>query len=720
MKKFLTIILFLITLLAVGQVPQGFSYQGIAYNNIGAPVTNPISLRISILDNSAIGTAVYAETFSGIQTTPQGVFSLNIGLGTPVSPFNSSTFSAIDWGVNTKFIKVEIDVTGGISYLLVGTNQLMSVPYALYAKNTNNEIEMINSISDLRNVPVNLPRDANKVIYLKGYYTEGDGGEGFFIFKENQTISDKGGIFIKPNSITATPSTDKGRWVRQYSGSINAIYFGIVKYPLYYPPTGQTNGERINNAIEYVHEYNLGYIHGNPQNILNTVMPQDMTLYFPSGSYEIDKSIKLYPEINIKGDVATTFWPNSLVGGENKYLFEITNGLLNKINLENLQIDFSYSSKGLGGIHLKAVDLSGTAGGGLYNSNFRNITMFSPTGHGIYLEGGVLESGREANQYLHFEDIFIERSYGFNNCLKITGAAFNNFFIGCYFQTPFATLSGGVEISDPGTNVFISTKINIPQSKSSQISFINCASGGTPNKGVSYGFKIEKSNNITLENCWFEDTEFAISLKDSNTINIQNCYFANAAGLGSLEGSSINNKGACIAVENTEATIERNYSVVTEPNSPNIQNELFIAGYGENNVINARNNTFGDIRLSETYGITQYTTISNINTYQSSPSQKQGIETNGKKLVLVRAGLNNEIYRINSTISAGETIFIRAEEKDINFLAWNSQSETQGRNIYLNGKSSLKLLQGQGALFIKLDGVNGNEKCSYQLVSIAN
>jgi hypothetical protein len=48
----------------------------------------------------------------------------------------SGTFSGINWGKNAKFLQVELNTTGGTTYTDLGTTQMMSVPYALFAGNT--------------------------------------------------------------------------------------------------------------------------------------------------------------------------------------------------------------------------------------------------------------------------------------------------------------------------------------------------------------------------------------------------------------------------------------------------------------------------------------------------------------------------------------------------------------------------------------------------------
>ncbi len=129
MKKLLLISTFLISFVTFAQVPQGISYQAIALNATGSPVVSAsVGVRLSVLDNSATGTVLYTESQTKI-TNAQGLFSLVIGQGSP----SIGTFSAINWAVNSKFLKVELDVAGGTSYVLVGTTQLLSVPYAMMA-----------------------------------------------------------------------------------------------------------------------------------------------------------------------------------------------------------------------------------------------------------------------------------------------------------------------------------------------------------------------------------------------------------------------------------------------------------------------------------------------------------------------------------------------------------------------------------------------------------
>ena len=115
------------------QAPQLINYQGLALDNSGNPLPNQaISLQLSILDGSATGAALYTETHS-TTTDNLGIFNVQIGGGTA----SLSSLDAIDWGAASRFLQVEMDANGGSNYQLIGSSQLVSTPYALYAERVN-------------------------------------------------------------------------------------------------------------------------------------------------------------------------------------------------------------------------------------------------------------------------------------------------------------------------------------------------------------------------------------------------------------------------------------------------------------------------------------------------------------------------------------------------------------------------------------------------------
>jgi hypothetical protein len=115
------------------QAPQKMSYQAVIRNSSNALITStPVGMQISVLQGSSTGTAVYVETQTP-STNANGLVSVEIGGGTVVS----GNFSTINWANGPYFIKTETDPTGGTAYTITGTNELMSVPYALNAANAN-------------------------------------------------------------------------------------------------------------------------------------------------------------------------------------------------------------------------------------------------------------------------------------------------------------------------------------------------------------------------------------------------------------------------------------------------------------------------------------------------------------------------------------------------------------------------------------------------------
>ncbi|HWB64354.1 MAG TPA: hypothetical protein VG603_12640 [Chitinophagales bacterium] len=111
------------------QVPQSMNYQAVVRNSSGNVVSNTaVSVRITIHDGSLSGTIVYQERHT--PTTNQfGVIAVAVGSGTSIS----GNFSGINWASGNKFMQVEVDPAGGTNYTDMGTTQLISVPYALYA-----------------------------------------------------------------------------------------------------------------------------------------------------------------------------------------------------------------------------------------------------------------------------------------------------------------------------------------------------------------------------------------------------------------------------------------------------------------------------------------------------------------------------------------------------------------------------------------------------------
>lgn len=131
MKKIYTLIAFAIfSLNAFAQAPEKMSYQAVIRNSSNDLIKSaPVGMRISLIPKTATNPAVYVETQTP-STNANGLVSIEIGNGNVVI----GSFSSINWANGPYFVKTETDPTGGTNYTITGVSQLLSSPYALYAK----------------------------------------------------------------------------------------------------------------------------------------------------------------------------------------------------------------------------------------------------------------------------------------------------------------------------------------------------------------------------------------------------------------------------------------------------------------------------------------------------------------------------------------------------------------------------------------------------------
>jgi hypothetical protein len=126
----------LITAAVSAQAPQQIKYQAIARNPNGSVVANlTIGVRITMMNSGFFGPVPICDEYFTPTTNDYGLF--NVTLGTT----NPTCLQGIDWSAGPYFVQVAIDLANTSNYTVMGTTQLLSVPYALYAKTaeTTNE-----------------------------------------------------------------------------------------------------------------------------------------------------------------------------------------------------------------------------------------------------------------------------------------------------------------------------------------------------------------------------------------------------------------------------------------------------------------------------------------------------------------------------------------------------------------------------------------------------
>jgi len=114
---------------AQDKMPQAVSYQAVARDAQGKVVAQkPIGIQVEILKGSTTGTVVFSETHTPTSSNT-GTVNLLIGQGTR----KTGSFSSVDWGADTYYLQLSMDLNGGSNYEKVSTTQMLPVPYALYA-----------------------------------------------------------------------------------------------------------------------------------------------------------------------------------------------------------------------------------------------------------------------------------------------------------------------------------------------------------------------------------------------------------------------------------------------------------------------------------------------------------------------------------------------------------------------------------------------------------
>lgn len=228
-------IFYLLSLLLVGSftlfgqsAPQSFKYQGVARNG-ATVVTGSIGLQLTIRSGSATGTVVYRERHFP-NTNNAGVFSVNVGQGT----VTAGSFSAIDWSNGIFYLQSELDPNGATTFTDLGTSQILSVPYALYAEKAasvegDNDTDPLNEIQTLS---------------YNGSQLSLSNGGGSVPISTGPTYSAGSGISISGNVISNTGDADNSTsneiQVLSLSGSVLMLSNGGGSVNL---PSGPGGGD---------------------------------------------------------------------------------------------------------------------------------------------------------------------------------------------------------------------------------------------------------------------------------------------------------------------------------------------------------------------------------------------------------------------------------------------------------------------------------------------
>lgn len=524
------------------------------------------------------------------------------------------------------------------------------------------------------------------LFYVKGHTTEGDGGGGIFMWRTDTIFitgiyqDDNNGTIIKT---TSSAGWSFGRWVRQYEGNINVLYFGAFGKTQDYTTAFQS-------AIDFA-----------SLNTLNDSELKGSVVYVPNGNYRINQLL-LKNGVSLIGESIDKTLIQSTEGHNVDYMFKIDEGPV-LINISNFNIFGRYETNA-GCFLFEAQPSSDRVDGGLWNSSVKNLMITGFKGHGIYLKGSgntIDGDGKLPNQFNVFENVRVSKSSDFSNALKMEGQNGQFSFINCTFDG-YSYNENGFRTYSKGHNINIKNKLEY---RASVVSFINCTC-----QESDYGIYIEWAENVTIDNCWFEELGVAITIRSrfsdiineqsSKGITIANNRFVNAAGFGSKNAPNNIKNGQCIAVFKSYVSVNNNFTAISYPDDYYNNNCLFLMAVDNHLAggVTISGNTFQENKLGKTSGIMQAISVidNTINCF-------------GNKLIFVD-GSPSVIKTIKSSINASEYLTIRANGSSIKFDNTN--------NIFLTLKSSLTLNNGEIATFVKIDNTVGSNYETYQLVSV--
>ncbi|MEW7279571.1 DUF1566 domain-containing protein [Aquimarina sp. 2201CG1-2-11] len=217
---------------AYSQTPEGFKYQAVVRNSENLILNNQdVGIRLTIQQGAIGGTVVYTETFA-TTTNTYGLVNLDVGSGT-----TTDSFANVDWSNGPYYIETAIDIEGGTKFVVMGTSQLMSVPYALHSKTAENAINDL--VTDADADPTNeieLPTGGTN-----GQVLATDGSGNYSWVNDNDT-DDTNEIELPTGGtngqVLATDGSGNYNWVNDNVNDNDTDATNEIELP-----TGGTNGQ---------------------------------------------------------------------------------------------------------------------------------------------------------------------------------------------------------------------------------------------------------------------------------------------------------------------------------------------------------------------------------------------------------------------------------------------------------------------------------------------
>ena len=229
---------------AFAQAPQLLNYQMVVRNSAGVllPTGSSIGARMSILQGSETGTPVYVERQT-VTTNANGLASFAIGAGNIIS----GDFTTIDWTAGPYWLLTEIDPTGGSVYTISGASQLLSVPYALNAKQADVAASLAGGVPENWSVSGNDIYNNNSGNVGIGTYYPAELLSLKRIGSDNYIKIEAGGTGSNYSGIMLHEATYSYGWVMRMDAADDNFYIGH-----------QTDASTISNRVCILPDGNIG------------------------------------------------------------------------------------------------------------------------------------------------------------------------------------------------------------------------------------------------------------------------------------------------------------------------------------------------------------------------------------------------------------------------------------------------------------------------------
>jgi hypothetical protein len=384
----------------------------------------------------------------------------------------------------------------------------------------------VGNMEDLKSLTNNEQGD---VVYVEGYYSLNDKGGGFFYYLDSE--NSKG---ITPDSGLHIPLYDGiGIWKRINYDQISVAYFGA------YGGDKLDDTQAIQEAINVLANY------------FKTSFPRGGVVYFPKGVYYVQEII-LKDRVSLIGEFAGTIikpFKNSN-GTYNNSLVRLDEGFVEHITVDGFMFYGDVPNDDVVNadpasrveVAMNCFDFNADdTDGGLWNSNFKNISIRKFKKDGMRFQGGNNYQTNNyydrVNQFLSFENIRIIKSNSEESrAIYMYGQNAQINFMNC-------TFSGTNSYDNKGTNVWLESTSQDPlgpQKPGPQSSLINFDTCTFENS--ERGFIMAGAFAVNIRGCWFENLDSSADISDySRGIDISGNKFSNAGRIHliSLENSGL-------------------------------------------------------------------------------------------------------------------------------------------------------------------------------------